>query len=826
MAGRWTVYLPEKVDFVTDRGHVEELGTVPGNLNTVLNEDGKAISSNLLSINRSDDTVTFELDEIEWGAISIAVVDYEHAVIFDNTTKFNETINDSVLNQRQMRLKLNGRRTREWNGKRTAPGYLVQDNKIIENFDTSVRKIDDYYSYNIENLNQGVTKAENLSIGNIDRDWERDFNLDANTIGKFYQGWLRDKGTHGIFEGINRSTIVNFGTSKVSADEEWMFRHSYFGDTRQTKSTEIIVTPTTQPDLPNVIDYTASTTKFVNDQRGTGDVFDTEDFATFATTSKFYSAGSLLEDESDYSILQASDIKSVYDSTKDYAKIPTWNGQTSYKRGDQVRYEGKLWECNVDFIGFSEEATDLIFTGSVVSPVFAHARQADGDPASLVITSPYDASNPTNNQVSVYLDRQDTVYANVVATGTANATQASPSSITIDGYTIALSYRPLTTVVDNTATNSGNPFVTTASLTGPNVIADNTGKQLSINGTVIDLFDSTLPAGSALTMQNIIDFINDSDPSGLLTAAVDSNDSTKIFISYNVQGNTALNLVIGTATANSDLGLTATTQAPTTRQDRIDGTMTPTIIADLIQDSNILPANYFADVSLGNELRITRTPPTGTPAATMTLSGPAVTGMGLPTSVTQTSSQVDAFSNVDQAAAQITTQLTAGGITGVTVTVVDNQLRIATTNDSINLGNATNEVNAKAGFSVSGPQYSTDTVIDNTFTSTQWTNKSKEDKALFNIWLTDDSSIDDENQTTDGIQSKFYSWNVLQVQRGYASGNAYSSANDVHGWYTLDDQDPDDCGICAVTKYSTYTMVSESHALLSHASSSSSHNAI
>ena len=139
-----------------------------------------------------------------------------------------------------------------------------------------------------------------------------------------------------------------------------MFRHSYFGDTRQTKSTEIIVTPTTQPDLPNVIDYTANTTKFVNDQRGTGDVFDTEDFATFATTSKFYSAGSLLEDESDYSILQASDIKSVYDSTKDYAKIPTWNGQTSYKRGDQVRYQGKLWECNVDFIGFSEEATDLL----------------------------------------------------------------------------------------------------------------------------------------------------------------------------------------------------------------------------------------------------------------------------------------------------------------------------------------------------------------------------------------------------------------------------------------------------------------------------------
>ena len=800
----WVIYLPETVNFKPRRGHVEELGTMPGNLNNVLDENGLAVTDTGLQVSRTDDTVTYEImDGKEWGSIAVSVIDYEHAIIFSNITKFNETINDSLLNQRQMRLKVNGQRTRDWTGRRNAPGYLVQDNKIIENFDTSVRKIDDYYSYNIENLNPGVTKAENLSIGNIDRDWEQNFNMDANTIGKFYQGWIRDKGTNATIDGINRSTLVNFGTSKVTADEEWMFRHSYFGDTRQTKSTEILVTPTTSTDFsPKLIDYTSSNITFVNDQRSGGDVFDTQDFDTFAETNKFYSAGALLENESDYAILKASDIKSVYDSTKDYATIETWNGQTSYKRGDQVRYQGKLYQCNVDFIGFTEEATDLTFTGSVINPVFEHARQSDGDPASLVITSPYDASNPTNNQVSVYLDRQDTVYDNVVAVGNAGATVNSPSSITIDGYTIALSYTPSTTIVDTSAVNNGNPYVKTGSITS---IADNTGKQLSINGTVIDLFDTSLPAGSSITQADIINFINASDGSGLLTAAVHTGqdgttaDSTKIFISYNVQGDVSLNLVIGTASANSDLGLTANSYPSAQTTSNQDGTMTPSIMANLIEQSNILPANYFADVSLNDELRITRTPPVGTPAATLVLSGPATTGMGLPLTTTQTSSQVDAFSNVQQAATQIQTQLTAGGIANVTVTVVDNQLRIATTNASINLGDANNEVNAKAGFSVSGPQFSTDTVVDNTFDVSQWLNKSREDKALFNIWLTDDGSIDDVNQTTNGIQSKFYDWNVLQVQRGYVSGTTYSTDTDVHGWYTLDDQDPDGCGICAGT---------------------------
>ena len=500
----YTIYLPRTMDYTATHGHIVEFNTMRGGSNTLLSSEGRVMPLEHVVVTRNENTMTISMhDPVEysyntvWGAVAVAELDYEHAIIFNNITQFNETLYNSVLNQRQWRLKLNGKRTRDWDGRRTAPGYLIQDNKIIENFDTSVRKIDDYYSYNIENLNQGITKAENLSIGNIDRDWITDLNLNPNTVGKFYQGVIRDKGTNSVIDRIGRSTLVNYGSSTVKGFEEWMLRHSHFGDTRQTRSTEILVTPDTSFNFsPSIIDYTASNTVFVNDQRtSSANVFDTQTFTDFQETNKFYSAGPLLETEADNLIINTQNMDSVYDETAEYATIPTWNGQTSYKRGDKVRYLGRLYECDVDYIGYTNTPSDLDFTGSVVSPIFAYNDGTDPNNPSAEIDG-----------LKIYFTRQDTVYNTAIALSTASATLASPSDITIDGYAITLSYTPATTIVDTGATNNGNPYVTTSSLGTP-AIADNTGKYLIINGVTIALYDGlTNPPGSSITITDIINY--------------------------------------------------------------------------------------------------------------------------------------------------------------------------------------------------------------------------------------------------------------------------------------------------------------------------------
>ena len=812
----YIVFLPDTIYYAANHGHISEFGTLPGNVNVILASDGTAIPNEYLKINRGENSISVGLNDNPLnidvlGCVAIAEIDYEHAIIFSNITQFNETIHNSLFNQRQWRLKLTGKRTKDWDGRKTAPGYLIEDNKIIENFDTSVRKIDDYYSYNIENLNPGITKAENLTIGNVDREWISDLRLNDNTIGKFYQGVITDKGTNSVIDRIGRSNLVNYGLSNVKANEEWMFRHSYFGDTTKTKSTEILVTPSRNYEFsPAIIDLDElSTEDFVNDQRtSTSQAFDVVSFEEYNKTYRFYGASPLLTNESHYKLLTADELSTLYSETANYAIIPTWNGQTSYKKDDKVRYNGKLYKCSADFIGYSNVPTDLEFTGTVTHPVAS-------SPYDFASLSNGDSPSATIDGVDIYFDKQETVYDSISALSISGATVASPSDITIDGFTISLVYRPLTTIIDTSAIYNGNPYVTTRSLGTP-AIANNTGMQLIINGSVIDLYDPTTnPPGSSITISDIVNYINNSDPSGLLTASPDTTDPTRITIVYNVQGNPTTNLVIGSGSANTDLGLSAASYPPATTTSNVDGNMTPTIIAQLIRDTGILGASYRVDVTASDELRITRFP-TATPTATMIITGSAVSALGIPTSTSQTSSIVDANSSVED----VRNFINAAGITGVTASVVSNSLRITSTNSSIDLGLITNEMNTTAGIP-GGVHTSTITVVDNddpVTESANWTDISTEDPALFSIELANDSGTDDDNSQTDSglidgdgnpikIQSKFFDWNVLQVQRGYlqpkpvkAAGITYTSIDlPDYGWYT---EDPDtgtttDCGICA-----------------------------
>ena len=64
----------------------------------------------------------------------------------------------------------------------------VFENKIVENFDTSVETINTLYDYNVENVNpKHLMKAQDITIGNYNKDWVNDtFINDLKTFGKFY----------------------------------------------------------------------------------------------------------------------------------------------------------------------------------------------------------------------------------------------------------------------------------------------------------------------------------------------------------------------------------------------------------------------------------------------------------------------------------------------------------------------------------------------------------------------------------------------------------------------------------------------------------------
>ena len=851
----FTLRIGDSIEFTND-GYVLEFNTMPNSENSILDQSGRVISQDQLIVQRNSTTTTIsikpEASAFNFGSINVAVVKWEHVLMFKNRTEFNEILFDNITNQRQWRLKLQGRKTKDWSGLRSAPGYLIQDNSILENWDSSVQTIDDFYDFSIENVNAGVSKAENITIGNFDKAWKENIDLDENTFSKFYKGYIKEQGTKDVVQRLMRSDVVNNGTSRLGIHEEWMFRHSYFGDTKQTSSIEIMLRPDqlrASGNIPRVVNLEEINSADIVNGNPASLTFATTDYDTYLSNRKLTTAGDLITSESKYRILNINDIGTVYDELADWANVPTWNGTTSYKRFDQIRYQGAMYECNVDYIGFNVVGSNLVFTGAAVEPVFSYADPAT-DPASAIITYPattpsvdetanhissgnfvtgqnyqivevgttnftlIGASNNTVGTVftatgpgtgngkavysptvySIWFDETQTVYAPIVATGVSFTTIPSPNVITIDGTNYNFENLVATQVVDTTATNSGNAYVRSTALTDP-VIADNTNYELQINGTLIPMVDSTYPAGTSLDLADVIQIINDSDITGRLYAQVFNTNQLEII--YQAQGNVNATLTIGSSAstgklnANTLLGLTPTLipVTPTTKTTDVHTAMNATTAAAQINAITTLPSYIVASESSGAVV-ITKNPTSATGVSSimnqLTIGGtantilqlPASTPLATPTQQPKVQTLADAVTSLnDRGIPDFTASVTAG-----------NQLRLESTGISINLGASSNDMNTQSGIG-SGDFFASETSIANVFDPNDWRKlddtTSRKDGSLFNIWIADDKDMVTATGTTDGLQSKFFGWNVLQVQDP--------------GWYAYDSADPG-CSICAGTQ--------------------------
>jgi len=102
--------------------------------NFVLNQNLYPIQLNDLSIER--DQTEFIVKPLNRGdAISYSqfnVSNFEHGIVFDNITLFDDVIYNLVTGLRQDRILLKGVKTAEWNGTVTASGFILNQDNILE----------------------------------------------------------------------------------------------------------------------------------------------------------------------------------------------------------------------------------------------------------------------------------------------------------------------------------------------------------------------------------------------------------------------------------------------------------------------------------------------------------------------------------------------------------------------------------------------------------------------------------------------------------------------------------------------------------------------
>lgn len=349
--------------------------------NSVVDYLGRPIEPNKLKVNR-----LFARTEIlcppNLGiyGLKIQLVDYDHVIVFDQKTIFGDTVFDPLYDQRLLRVKFIGKRTKNWNGQAIGLGYLPEKSGLLANFETTVGQIlEEYHSVEEGILNTALQKISNLNIGILDREYLSNLLYSPSVVYEFNRGLLKKKGTPAAYDRLRRSDAVDVQgrESEIIVREEWMFNLGEFGGENnhrweiQLRNSDIKINPQVYrftPEFEPDSQYTVYRDKLAdtivelppNDYRwierpAPGQQFPLRSNNTLSGDQLV--AGLLRIDEVDYSINNLVDLPTLadYDNPEplfqELYDIPSWSATSDFKIGDKCRYNGKVYVSKANILG-------------------------------------------------------------------------------------------------------------------------------------------------------------------------------------------------------------------------------------------------------------------------------------------------------------------------------------------------------------------------------------------------------------------------------------------------------------------------------------------
>ncbi|CAB4130355.1 hypothetical protein UFOVP116_405 [uncultured Caudovirales phage] len=257
----------------------------------VLDINFRTQSNKELVVTRDDDVNTISLTGGIIGFVELITVQYEHTIVLNNLTVFNDVIYQPALGNRQSRLKIVGKKTGNWLGTLNAPGFILnQDNipnwqpghdyrkadlvrykgqlfvatmnvsaadqfdyttwsisdynkikqGLLPNFANIAQRIENFYNVDDVNLESDTDVLSKGLIGFRSRKYFDDFAMDDTSQIKFYQGFIRDKGSRRAIESLTRAQLDRL-SSDISFYEDWAFRVGEYGAIDSTQDIEIIL---------------------------------------------------------------------------------------------------------------------------------------------------------------------------------------------------------------------------------------------------------------------------------------------------------------------------------------------------------------------------------------------------------------------------------------------------------------------------------------------------------------------------------------------------------------------------------------------------------
>jgi len=321
----------------------------------VMTQNYTVLDSDAYSVVRQDNNFTVSIDVKNGdmiGFLDLRTVQYEHVIIFENTTQFNDIIYDPTVGQRQFKLKLIGNKTAGWTGTFAPPGFIynkegveswmpstdylkgdlveykniyyaasknlpgtdefnfnnwlpVEKAKIktglLSNFARNSSLSKNFYNVDKVNLENEFDLFGLGLIGYRNRNYLNDLALDDVTQVKFYQGFIKEKGTLNAIDALGR---VKLGPDQTSytITENWAFRVGAYGSLDTNQFVELVL------DEQYVLNNPTSL-EVVDDHTVTYSSVYTEDFEIYKTSSPTWAPPFLLNRTAESSYVE--DLKSA-----------------------------------------------------------------------------------------------------------------------------------------------------------------------------------------------------------------------------------------------------------------------------------------------------------------------------------------------------------------------------------------------------------------------------------------------------------------------------------------------------------------------------------
>ena len=282
-----------EISFVADLSVVEDIDN-RFNSYEIFKVDGTTLPSADLNSYRSDNLISYSPKTVDGiFSASFYLVQYEHVVVINNTTIFNDVIYSPASGYRQERIKVSGYVTNNWNGSLDVPGFIFDqaniqnwqqwqdynlgdivvyqsfyysanskipgttefnrvdwtqlskkpEQKILPNWTNSATQFEDFYSLDSDSFDLQHQKVGQHIIGYQKREYLSNIIQDDVSEFKFYQGMIREKGTQNVFNKLF-DVLSSDNKESLKFYEEWAIRVGQYGASTAFQQIEFILDET------------------------------------------------------------------------------------------------------------------------------------------------------------------------------------------------------------------------------------------------------------------------------------------------------------------------------------------------------------------------------------------------------------------------------------------------------------------------------------------------------------------------------------------------------------------------------------------------------